>query len=103
MLTPAEQRILAAYCADHSVARCIQCDAEYRPDQLENASSHELGYACPTCGADLSAPAGEHLRTCTVINVQVADSRKRRLIDQLDPNSLLRGARPVKAGKGGVA
>jgi hypothetical protein len=79
MLTPAEQRILAAYCADHPVARCIQCDAEYRPDHLISASSHDLCYCCPRCGADLSAPAGEHLRTCTVINVQVADIPKRRL------------------------
>ena len=80
MLTPAEQRILAAYCADHPVARCIQCDAEYRPDHLIRASAHDLCYCCPTCGADLSAPAGEHLRTCTVVNVQVADIPKRRLI-----------------------
>jgi hypothetical protein len=77
MLTPAEHRILFAYCADHPVARCIPCDAEYRPDQLASASFHGLGHCCPTCRADLSSSAEEHLRTCTVINVQAAETQDR--------------------------
>lgn len=74
MLTQQERALLFRYCWDHPVASCSQCKAEYRVQELGADLFQGFSHLCPTCRADLTQSAREHLLSCTVLQAQRAES-----------------------------
>jgi hypothetical protein len=77
MLTSDERAALVAYCNDHPVAICPQCEAVLSAKRL--GSEFILGQptVCRICRADLTPSLRSHLAECTWVRIQAQESRKR--------------------------
>jgi hypothetical protein len=77
MLMPDQRTLLGRHCNDHPVAVCPRCFEAVTFDQIGADVIMGTRDFCPMCRADLTLAVLQHLAECTVMRVQVRETRER--------------------------
>jgi hypothetical protein len=70
-LTTEERALLFVYCSEHTVARCLSCDRDFRMTQLAADLFDGRTILCPRCRADLTENVRGHLFTCVTLPSEI--------------------------------
>ncbi len=72
MLTPRERALVFRACWHHPIAKCGRCGASFRSTELAADPFCGLSNLCPSCRIDLTDSIRQHLISCAVAAVLVA-------------------------------
>lgn len=86
MLSDSEVRVLAVHCFDHAVARCDDCQRDYKITELGVEVLGRRYYFCAVCRLDFVDDLRLHILGCPVIAKALHEriERSRQLMKQSD-------------------
>jgi|SRR5215813_7264841 len=103
MLSDSEIRVLAINCFDHAVARCDDCQRDYKLTELGVDVIGRRYYFCPVCRLNLVDDLRAHILGCPGIAAVLHErvERSRQLVKQSD--SLILSSAVLAAESEGLA
>ena len=103
MLSDAEIRVLATHCVNHAVARCDDCQRDYKFAELGIEIIGRRYYLCPLCRLDFVDDLRLHILGCRSVAAALEEREERSQLRIKESRSLVASSAVLAADSQALA